>query len=91
MTDAVRLHILFYGRVQGVGFRFRACSAALTYGCTGWVRNMTDGSVEMEIQGKKNDIDSVISAIEKGTYVHIENIAVKEIPITANEYGFNEK
>ncbi|MBQ6171615.1 MAG: acylphosphatase [Clostridia bacterium] len=91
MTDAVRLHILFYGRVQGVGFRYRACNAALKYGCTGWVRNNIDGSVEMEIQGKKDDIDSVVSAIEKGRYVHIDNITVKEIPVTAKEYGFNEK
>lgn len=91
MTDTVRLHILFYGRVQGVGFRYRVCSAALAYGCTGWVRNKSDGSVEMEIQGSKDAIDNVIFAVEKGKYVHIDNMDVKKIPPATAEYGFDEK
>jgi len=48
----IRRHIIFYGDVQGVGFRFRAYHAATMYGCTGWVRNECDGSVIMEIQGE---------------------------------------
>ena len=44
----IRKHIVFYGGVQGVGFRYRACHAADLYGCTGWLRNEYDGSVSME-------------------------------------------
>ena len=43
----VRKHILFSGRVQGVGFRFTACSLARPLGLTGWVKNCYDGDVEM--------------------------------------------
>ena len=55
-----RKHIVFYGWVQGVGFRYRARLAADLYGCTGWVRNEYDGSVSMEIQGEEENIDNWI-------------------------------
>ena len=43
-----RKHIIFHGSVQGVGFRWRARHAADLYGCTGWVHNKWDGTVERE-------------------------------------------
>ena len=48
--------MVFYGQVQGVGFRYRAVSAAEAYGCTGWVRNDWNGTVTMEIQGPAEEI-----------------------------------
>ena len=47
----VRKHIYFSGDVQGVGFRFRSYYIAQSLGLTGWVENMWDGRVEMEVQG----------------------------------------
>ena len=47
----IRKHFFFKGRVQGVGFRYRAQNAASMYSVTGWVKNLYDGSVEMEAQG----------------------------------------
>lgn len=84
----VRKHIVFYGSVQGVGFRWRAKNAAEHFSCTGWVRNEWDGSVSMEIQGTEEAIESVILAIEKGTFVHIDNMDMKDIPVVDGEYGF---
>lgn len=84
----VRKHIIFYGSVQGVGFRWRAKNAAEHYSCTGWVRNEWDGSVSMEIQGTEEAIESVILAIEKGTFVRIENMDMRDIPIVEDEYRF---
>jgi len=84
----VRKHIVFYGAVQGVGFRWRAKNAAEHFSCTGWVRNEWDGSVSMEIQGTEEAIESVILAIEKGTFVHIDNMDMKDIPVVDSEYGF---
>ena len=60
----IRRRIVFRGRVQGVGFRYRARMAAAQIGVTGWVRNNPDGTVTMEIQGTEEQIDSVIIAIE---------------------------
>ena len=87
----IRRHIIFYGDVQGVGFRYRAYHAAAMYGCTGWVRNEYDGSVIMEIQGEEVQIDRVIMAIERGTYVRIENMEVKTIPVVEHDYGFRTR
>ncbi len=84
----VRKHIIFYGSVQGVGFRWRARNAAEHFSCTGWVRNEWDGSVSMEIQGTEEAIESVILTIEKGTFVRIENMDMKDIPIVEDEYRF---
>lgn len=84
----LRQHVVFKGWVQGVGFRYRARHAAELYGVTGWVRNEPDGSVSMEIQGTQEQIDNVIIAIEKGTYVSIEHMDVKTIPLIESERGF---
>ena len=84
----IRKHIVFYGSVQGVGFRWRARNAAEHFSCTGWAKNEWDGTVSMEIQGGEEDIDRVILAIEKGTFVRIENMDVRTLPIVEQEYGF---
>ena len=59
----IRKRIVFYGWVQGVGFRYRALHAADLIGATGWVRNEFDGSVTMEIQGTEEQIDGVLLPI----------------------------
>ena len=87
----IRRHMIFYGSVQGVGFRYRARHAAALYGCTGWVRNEWDGSVTMEIQGTEEQIDAVLLAVERGTYVHIENLVSRTIPLDESERGFHTR
>ena len=87
----IRKHVIFYGWVQGVGFRYRAIHAANLYGCSGWVRNEWDGSVSMEIQGTEEQIDKVILAIEAGRYIRIESMDVHTIPADDNEKGFRVK
>ena len=84
----IRKRITFYGSVQGVGFRYRARYAAEMFGCTGYVHNEWDGSVTMEIQGEEDNIDQVILAIERGSYVRIENMDVKTLPVDEEERGF---
>ena len=83
----IRKVFVFFGIVQGVGFRWRAMKAAELCGCTGWVRNEWDGSVTMEIQGEESSIDQVILAIRRGAYVRIENMSVKTLP-PEEEWGF---
>ena len=86
--EMIRRHIVFQGWVQGVGFRYRTRHAAQMYSCTGWVRNEWDGSVTMEIQGEEENIDRVIMSIERGTYVRIENMDSRTIPVELEERGF---
>ena len=68
----IRKHIIFYGRVQGVGFRYYAVQKANQLGLTGWVKNLYDGSVEMEVEGEEPLIDELIIFLQNHTYVWIE-------------------
>ncbi len=86
-SSPVRRRILFFGRVQGVGFRYRARHAAQMYGCTGWCKNEYDGSVLMEIQGAPEAIDRVILSIESGPFVRIDDMRDSRVPLQ-NERGF---
>lgn len=86
----IRKHIIFFGRVQGVGFRYYSVNMALHLGLTGWVRNLYDGSVEMEVQGREESIDSLIQYIEGRRYIEITDIEAKKIPIK-DENGFQER
>ena len=83
----IRRHFIFYGAVQGVGFRYRARHAAQLYGCTGWVRNEWDGSVSMELQGEEEAVERVLLSIKQGRYVHIENMDCRTVPVI-EERGF---
>jgi acylphosphatase len=58
-------HIIFTGRVQGVGFRFTAYSIARRCQLTGIVRNLPDGSVEMIVQGHPEDINDCIRDLQE--------------------------
>lgn len=88
MDRIIRKHIVCYGWVQGVGFRYRARHADDLYGVTGWVRNDLDGSVTMEVQGTEAQIDNVIIAIERGSYVRIERMDVRTVPVVEHERDF---
>ena len=49
----VRMHYYFSGRVQEVGFRYTAFAISSKLGLTGWVLNLPDGRVEMEVQERR--------------------------------------
>ena len=84
----VRKYIRFYGWGQAVGFRWRATQAAEHYGATGWVRNEYDDSVSMEIQGTEGQIDDVIAALQRGSYIKIDRMEVKDLVVVPGERGF---
>lgn len=79
--EKVRKHIFFYGRVQGVGFRYYAVQKANQLGLTDWVKNLYDGSVEMEVEGQEELIDQLIIFLQNRTYIWIERINAKKIPL----------
>jgi acylphosphatase len=71
-----------------VGFRYRTTYAAESLGATGWVKNESDGSVLMEIQGTEEQIDNVFRAVSTGRFVNIEKMDARTIPVVEGEYGF---
>ena len=77
----VRKHIVFYGRVQGVGFRYTAKYLAQSMELTGWVQNEWDGTVTMEVQGRETLINKLLVGLNSNRFITIEWMETKEIPL----------
>lgn len=58
-----RIHVVYTGRVQGVGFRYQAKSAAAGFEVTGIVRNLPDGRVELIAEGDPTELEEFRQAI----------------------------
>lgn len=84
----IRRRYQFYGRVQGVGFRYTARQAAVSLGITGWVRNEYDGSVVMEAQGTPASIRQLLRELNDGWYIRIDRTEEKELPPETEEHQF---
>ncbi len=89
--EKTRKHIIFSGRVQGVGFRWHSKNYAASAGLTGWVQNLYDGTVEMEVQGTEEKIAGLLQYMEQRPYVEIEGIDARTIPLENGECGFYER
>ena len=59
-------HVMFHGRVQGVGFRAFVEQTASDRGLQGWVRNRRSGAVEAVLAGEGAAVDAVIEACRRG-------------------------
>ena len=59
-----RLRVLFSGHVQGVGFRFTVRSLARSLRVVGWVRNRSEGGVEVLVEGEEAALADLVARIE---------------------------
>lgn len=87
--EVIRKSIIFYGRVQGVGFRYRAKYAAESLRLTGWVRNEEDGTVAMEVQGDEASIDRMVQMLQQDLYIDIADMDEKNLIPRDDEYSFH--
>jgi acylphosphatase len=79
-----KIHIT--GRVQGVGFRWSAKSAAKNLGVTGFVRNLPDGSVYIEAEGSEEQLDAFIAWCRTGPGIgHVREVQISEYPLAGYE------
>ncbi|MFA6439139.1 MAG: acylphosphatase [Bacteriovoracaceae bacterium] len=77
MTD-VNAKITVIGTVQGVGYRWFADRAARKYDLKGFVENLPDGSVYLEVEGKKKWIEDFIKHLHKGPNLsRVEDILIE--------------
>ncbi|MBP5588692.1 MAG: acylphosphatase [Treponema sp.] len=89
--DLIRQQIRFFGSVQGVGFRYTANSIAQSLWITGWVLNDYDGTVLMEAQGTKSEIENLISRLNDGTFISIDRVEKNDLPVDTSEKYFRIK
>ncbi len=84
---SVRRHIVFSGLVQGVGFRYSAVHLAQPLDLTGWVRNLPDGRVEMEVQGGAAAIDEFLERLQNRRWIQIDHMDIRDVaPVEEREF-----
>ena len=86
----VRFYFTFTGRVLGVGFRLFVAMHSVCCHLTGWVKNMSDGSVTAEVQGTRVEIEKFLNLIQTGNrFVRVDEIEKEERPYEENEKRFH--
>ena len=63
MSAVHHSEVFFHGHVQGVGFRFAAREVAKEFEVCGFVENLADGRVHLEVEGPKGEIDRFLEAL----------------------------
>jgi acylphosphatase len=87
-----RRHLLVSGRVQGVFFRASTEEVARAAGCTGWVRNLPDGRVEVEVQGEPEAVKRVATHCRTGPdFAAVDEVEERTIPPVDGEQGFRTR
>ncbi len=88
----VARHYTISGRVQGVGFRYFTEDAARREGLHGWVRNLTEGGVEIMAEGDAEAVDRFERHIRHGPPgARVDDIEVDHIAPGGNATGFSVK
>ena len=71
MADVHHESVFFSGRVQGVGFRYTALQAAKEFEVAGWVANLADGRVQLEAEGRAEEVTAFVAAVEERLHGHV--------------------
>lgn len=82
--------VIFEGRVQGVGFRYTAKDLARGFDVRGTIQNLTDGSVQLDVTGDREEVESFIKEIAEESPLahHIKSMHVSDIPPLDGIKGF---
>ncbi|MES2996708.1 MAG: acylphosphatase [Verrucomicrobiota bacterium] len=82
--------VIYEGRVQGVGFRYAVKEIARGFDVCGWVKNLDDGTVEMQAMGEAEELDSFLSEIRDNSPLagNIRTAYESDIPPLENCHGF---
>lgn len=87
--DKTARHMIFIGRVQGVGFRFTARNIAQRHGLAGFVRNLPDGTVELLAQGPSQAVDDCLTDLQDAFAGYIRDTRVEQVPYDSRYGAFN--
>ena len=92
MSAVIRRYACVAGRVQGVRFRMFVRQQAVMNDITGWVMNMEDGTVTMELQGAEPAVEAAFAAMRAGNYfIRVERLDIEEREPVDGERDFSIK
>jgi acylphosphatase len=84
---AQRWRLTVEGQVQGVGYRAAAQRLATELGLGGWVRNRSDGTVELEAEGGLQPLHDLRLWCEKGpALARVRRVTSIEVPTTGSDW-----
>lgn len=84
-----RARAIVTGRVQGVSYRASTASEARRLGLVGWVRNVADGSVELEVEGPEDKVAALLAWCEQGPpSARVAEVRVEELAPRGTEAHF---
>ncbi len=63
--------VFFSGRVQGVGFRYQTLQVAKQFEVSGFVRNLSDGRVQLEAEGGESEVKGFVAEVKDQLSVFI--------------------
>ena len=81
----MKKHLLIFGKVQGVGFRYWLYEKAIKKNISGWVKNRISGEVEVLLIGNNEDVNELIKQCGKGP--HSSNVTQVKIQDYKEEYS----
>ena len=84
----IRRRIIYGGRVQGVGFRFSAIRAASNHNVAGFVRNMANGKVEVEVEGTKKEIVAFMEELADYMSGNIRDVNFQDMKVSGSYHRF---
>lgn len=87
-SSVVRKRIIFSGRVQGVAFRYETYMVAEELNLVGWVRNKSNGDVELEVQGEEREISQLVAHMKALKRARVSGVRIDEIPLANGETSF---
>ena len=61
---SIRATVNYTGRVQGVGFRWQVNQIAKFFPCSGYVKNLSDGTVELVVEGTSKEVRSTVKKVD---------------------------
>ena len=83
------LQVFYEGHVQGVGFRWTVRRIATGFEVMGWIRNLHDGRVELQVGGEDGEVQAFLDAIKKSELAsHIRRQEEMPMPSPPNARGF---
>jgi len=86
----IQVRIIVSGIVQGVNYRYNTREIARQLSLTGWVKNRSDGTVEILAQGEKDKIKDLIKWCEQGTLnSSIDKVKMIEEEMSTDSVRFN--
>jgi len=88
-SDMVSAEVFVSGRVQGVWYRGFAEQVALALGLSGCVRNLSDGRVQVEIEGPRESVEEMLRRLRTGPpRAVVTDLTVKWKDVTGRRSGF---